>query len=107
VVGDVVEVADWSTQYLLDVDSPIDVRGEGWYDEGSVAELYAGSPRGFIVRRVFKGWSGDVDSTLNPLTLSVEGPTTIVAEWATDYTQLIFLAVLISVAFWFWRIRRN
>ena len=107
VAGDIVEVAEWSTQYLLDVDSPIDVWGEGWYDEGSVAELYAESPRGFIVRRVFKGWSGDVDSTLNPLTLSVEGPTTVVAEWATDYTQLIFLAVLISVAFWFWRIRRN
>jgi hypothetical protein len=43
--------------------------------------LSVDSPRGFLVRKVFQGWSGDVESSSGVLSLTMDGPKTLTAVW--------------------------
>jgi len=95
--NDIIETAVWKKQYLLTVSTPVDVEGDGWYDEGSTATLRAVSPQGFLVRQVFKGWSGDIHSESETVSVVIDRPKTVIAEWTTDYTQLYMLGGLASV----------
>jgi len=84
-------MAQWKNQYLLTIDSVIDVEGSGWYDEGETTTLSVVFPPGFLVRQVFKGWSGDIQSDSETVSIMMDGPKTVVAEWTTDYAQLYLL----------------
>jgi len=94
-------IAGWSTQHYLNVSSSFgEVDGEGWYDEGSNAtfELISPESQGFLVRQVFKGWSGDSNITSLKGTLIIDRPKKVVAIWEADWSQLYIVAVIAIVA---------
>jgi len=95
--GDVRERAEWDTEYYLRVFSEVDVEGEGWYAEDSTVELDADSPRGLLVRRVFEKWTGDIWSEDPAVSLVMNGATSVVAEWRTDYSQAVLMGVVGAV----------
>ena len=84
-------IANWKTQYYLDVPSPYGTPGgEGWYDSGSTpnATLDTGIiDHGNGTRRVFTQWGGDASGTnyaqSDPITM--DGPKTATANWKTQY----------------------
>ena len=85
-------LAEYKEQHLLTVSSPTgDPQGGGWYDDGAAAFFSVTSPTGFIIQKVFVGWSGDSNSTSANVETVVDGPKTVVANWRTDYTQLYAL----------------
>ena len=47
-----------------------------------------GTSQGGFPRRVFKGWEGDVESSDRRLSLQMDGPKSLQAEWSTDYTMV-------------------
>ena len=78
----------WKTQYLVNVQSQYGApQGSGWYDAGSTA--YASVPPeidyGNGTRRVFTDWIGDLVGTASNMTLNVNSPKTIDAQWLTQY----------------------
>jgi len=80
--------AEWVTQYYVEVQSPFsNTTGEGWYDSGSEATFSVSTPfeAGEGIRYVFSGWSGDYSGTKSTATVTVGGPTRIVAEWRKQY----------------------
>jgi hypothetical protein len=84
--------AAWKTQYLVIVQSPYGApHGSGWYDAGSTT--YASVPPeidyGNGTRRVFANWSGDLSGSSSNMTLNVNSPKTIDAQWLTQY-QITF-----------------
>ena len=82
---------------MLTVESPIEVEGGGWCEEGDLVTLRVDSPQGFLVRQVFRGWSGDVVSSFPSVTFVMDGPKTVVAEWVADYTQAYMVGGVASV----------
>ncbi|MBI2184673.1 MAG: S8 family serine peptidase [Thaumarchaeota archaeon] len=84
--------SNWKTQFYLRVVSPLGgPEGEGWYDGGSTAVASVYSPMGFIVQDRFSRWTGDAVSTSTAVSVLMDSPKTLVAEWVVDYTQLIAL----------------
>jgi hypothetical protein len=81
--------ATWKRQYLLTVDpNGGTVAGEGWYDEGTLASVSAISPSGVVEgqsRLVFVGWSGDISSTSSQITIPMNRPYHISANWKTQF----------------------
>jgi len=95
---------EWVRQYYLEVLSDHgEVRGEGWYDEGSYARVeLSGTETGFLVRKVFERWRGlkPGDRVLAPgvVEVFVDSPRKLEAEWRTDYTQLIVVIAAVGAA---------
>ncbi|MBS7606008.1 MAG: VWA domain-containing protein [Candidatus Bathyarchaeia archaeon] len=88
-------VAEYKTQFYLRVISDYGYpKGEGWYDKGAVAVVSINSPQGFLVQHVFTEWSGDVTATTPKITITMDGPKTLIANWRTDYTQLYIVLLL-------------
>jgi len=87
--------AYYKTQFYVKVASDVGrPSGEGWYDAGTTAILTATSemPMEGVLgtlggKQAFSGWSGDVQSNANPLSVKVTRPYTIRANWSTDYSQ--------------------
>lgn len=78
----------WKTQYLIKVQSPFGTpEGSGWYDVGSTT--YASVPQeidyGNGTRRVFSAWTGDLTGSDSNMSLSVNSPKSISAQWLTQY----------------------
>ena len=96
-LGDVREKAEWETKCYLTVYSEVPVDGEGWYADGGTVQLEADSPRGFLVRRVFEKWTGDVYSRDPQVSLVMNGARRVTAEWSTNYSQAILVGVLSAV----------
>ncbi len=82
----------WSTEYYLDVtagpNGSVDPMG-GWYADGVQPALIATPSKGFV----FIGWSGDVavGNTNNPLTLTMDQPRAVTAEFAHAWLTLPFI----------------
>jgi hypothetical protein len=110
--GDSNIVATFRTEYLLQVGSAAPgIANSTWKDAGSTVTLSANatvplggplSPLGLIY--TFKGWAGDVQSAANQVSVTMNGPKTVTANYALDYTPLaiptiIIVAVLSSVLF--------
>ena len=80
--------ANWVTQYKLTVSStygnPV---GDNWYDAGSVATASVTTPveGGIDTRYVFTSWTGDLTSTSPTVTITMNGPHTLTANWKTQY----------------------
>ena len=91
--------ADWRTEYLMTVESDHGKpEGEGWYDAGSTATISVKSSEGIIVRQVFTGWSGDYSGDTTSVSIIMDEPKTVTAEWRTDYLQLyIFIIVVVVI----------
>ncbi len=98
--GDVKLVGSYKIQYLLQVNSPVSSHLE-WFDPGTNANLQSPSsvpmdwPLGVLgVRYYFVGWTGDVNSSLSQLTVTMNGPKTVEANFSSDYGPLIVLGTL-------------
>ena len=80
--------ANWITQYQLTVTStygsPV---GDNWYDTGSSATASVTTPTdgGVGTRYVFTSWTGDMTSTSATITIVMDGPHTLTANWKTQY----------------------
>jgi outer membrane protein assembly factor BamB len=86
----ITQTAQWKTQYMLNLISETPMKGSGWYEKGETILLVAESPQGFLIRKVFRGWGGDVSGiTSNMLSVSMDGPKNVTAYWTTDYSQLM------------------
>jgi uncharacterized repeat protein (TIGR02543 family) len=96
----ITETANWKTQYYLTVETGEDSivsPSSGWYDSGDTIILNAESDRVNFIRRVFKGWSGDIESELNNINIVLDGPKTVYALWTTDYTIAYIIGGIISI----------
>jgi M6 family metalloprotease-like protein len=80
--------ATWRIEYFLSVISSYgDPTGEGWYDSGNVANV---SVRSIVdcnngTRHVFIDWTRDASTTSPAVSIAMEGPKRVVAEWKTQY----------------------
>jgi len=78
--------ATWKVEYLVRVDSDIQVQidGGGWYAAGTQATLRAPqevASGGQTYR--FSGWTGGVTSSATEVSVTVNGPLVVHANWAT------------------------
>ena len=90
--------AKYKTQYKLNVQSPYGrPKGNGWYDSGSNATASVDSNSGSIIRHIFTGWSGDVTGTEHVVSLTMDGPKTVKADWQTSYLKFYLLIVVLII----------
>ena len=75
----------WKTQYLLEtgVDpadgGTVDVTPSGgWYNDGTTVTLTATPNAGYV----FTGWTGDYTGTQNPLSVTMDGPKSLMAHFS-------------------------
>ncbi|RLE83667.1 MAG: hypothetical protein DRJ39_04480, partial [Thermoprotei archaeon] len=83
------EVASWSKEYLLKVETKYGKSsGGGWYREGKKATIEISeteiSPTSGV-KHVFTGWSGDVVGDTARIEVLMDGPKTVEALWKTQY----------------------
>jgi hypothetical protein len=83
---------DYKTQYKLTVESPYgNPKGEGWYDSGSEATISIASTEGELIQHIFAGWSGDLTGRKATVSVTMDKPKAIKANWETDYLRLYLL----------------
>jgi uncharacterized repeat protein (TIGR02543 family) len=78
--------AQWRTEYYLRVDSDIGaVQGSGWYAAQATVTVSApGQMTSGGQTYQFAGWTGDKTSSDASITITMNGPTTIRATWASS-----------------------
>lgn len=102
-------IAIYKLQYKLSVCSQYgNVSGEGWYDAFSIAKVSIKPTKiGFLVKRVFKGWVGDIDYWTDrsepyrnsTIYILMNNPKSVTAIWETDLSQLyIVIAFTVIVS---------
>ena len=89
--------ATYKTQYYLSVNSPYVIDSTGWYDAGRTVTLSAPSSQGFLVRQIFEEWTGDIQSTSEEVSITMDGPKNVNVVWTTDYSQL-YMATILTLA---------
>ena len=80
--------AGWKTQYYVSVLSPYGgPQGTGWYDAGSNVRIYVQREIDYSnsTRRIFTGWSGDYTGSATNVTLHLNNPKALNANWNTEY----------------------
>lgn len=81
--------AEWKTQLYLKVGANGGtVSGEGWYDRATTAHVEAITPSNEVTSRsrlVFTAWSGDTTTASPSITLTMEAPRSVTANWKTQY----------------------
>ena len=95
--SDVTQTVVWRLEYLLTVESEIPIEGGGWIEEGSNVVIEAVVSRGGLLRKVFKGWEGDIVSDNERISFQMDGPKKIRGEWSTDLSYVYVLSVLIII----------
>jgi hypothetical protein len=96
--------AIYERQYRVEAAGEYGVSGSGWYPENSTAVIRApATPQAaLLIKRVFRGWAGDLDTVLDnrgdTLVLKVVRPVRIMAVYATepDYISSIIVAGIIT-----------
>jgi hypothetical protein len=88
--GGGVYTANYQTQHELVIESAFgEPKGQGWYDEGSTANISVTSVEGPTTRYIFTGWSGDYSGTEATASVTMDSPKTITVDWRTDYLLTI------------------
>ncbi len=90
VIDDLDVYANWEVQHYVSIDgvySETSLRS-GWYSEGAlisvnVSETVVDQGNGTL--RVFRGWTGDVESNTLVVKVKVDRPLKIRAKWSTFY----------------------
>jgi hypothetical protein len=88
-------VAQFKQQYYLKIVTDRGTAsGEGWYDAGTTAQVSVTTPESgtFGVKNIFTGWTGDVQSGSQYVSVQMDGPKTVTATWRTDVT-LLYLTI--------------
>ena len=98
--GDVRLIGSYRTQYKLRVDSPISPYSE-WYDVGSKVEVHSLSsfpmnwPLGLLgLQYNFVRWSGDINSPMPNLNVTMNAPKSLNANFSPNYAILIVPVIL-------------
>ena len=98
--GNIRLVGSYRTQYKLSVNSPVSSYSE-WYDAGSIAEVHAISsfpmnwPLDVLgLQYNFVGWSGNTNSPMPDLNVTMSTPKTLNANFSPNYSILIIPAIL-------------
>jgi hypothetical protein len=98
--GDTRLVGSYITQYKLRVNSPVSSYSE-WYAAGSTAQVHTLSsfpmdwPLGVLgLQYNFVGWSGDINSPMPDLNVTMNTPKTLDANFSPNYAILIIPAIL-------------
>lgn len=102
--GDVRLVGVYRPQYLLQVNSPATTYTQAtWYQPGSnvTLEVSGSVPMNWPwsslgLRYIFKGWTGDVTSSSNKITVVMDTPKILTANFAPDLTSLILPIIVIA-----------
>jgi len=102
--GDSKSVGSYKTQYLLKVSSIIPgYSNSTWYDAGSNAALSVNStvpmswPLSLLgLSYVFKGWIGSAQSDSTNLSITMNGPRVVTANFAVDYAPLVVPAIILA-----------
>lgn len=93
----VVLLATWDTQYELNVQSAYGTpQGAGWYDAGTSVSVKIQTPLNYpnSTRRIFTGWTGDYVGQPANVTVQMNSPKAITANWATQYLVTFKIAGL-------------
>jgi hypothetical protein len=81
--------AEWKTQFFVEAATPIgELTGRGWYDAGSGATIGLRSTEvgfGNQTRALFRRWTGSATAETPAITITVNEPKTVRAEWKTQY----------------------
>ena len=101
--GDSKISGSYETQYLLKVSSILSAYSSSeWYDSGSNITLSADSsvPMSGLfgmlgLRYLFRGWSGDIESSTGTVTLIMNKPMAINANFDVDYTPIVVPTILL------------
>ncbi|MGA2790230.1 MAG: M6 family metalloprotease domain-containing protein [Candidatus Bathyarchaeia archaeon] len=89
--------ASWETQYAVTIQSEYGTPlGSGWYDVGSTVPVFIQTQvdYGNGTRRSFASWTGDYTGTSPNVTLRVDTPKTLTANWNTEYLVIFKVAGL-------------
>lgn len=107
----------WKTQYYLTGKSEFSqIVGQDWYDAGARATISIKDtqiPVNVLVYKVFNGWTGDTTGTTQSISVTVDGPKSVSAVWADDYTRLylagggVAVVVVALSAFYLKRMRSH
>ena len=77
-------------------------RGEGWYDQGTVATVLVDEVSGVVIVHMFQERIGDVGTTIPKAYVPMNSPKEAVALWKTDsgrfYITLTFVLAMIGCA---------
>ena len=100
--GEVKVVGYYHSQYLLQVASPVsEYSYSKWYDAGSNITLSVNntvpfnSPLDLIgLKYVFQGWTGDLNSRLNQVNVTMNSPKSVNVNFSVDYTPLVLPCIL-------------
>ncbi|RLE76342.1 MAG: hypothetical protein DRJ56_04280 [Thermoprotei archaeon] len=114
VSGRTVLAAEYRRQFLLTVTSGYgEPKGGGWYDEGAVATVSVepSVDLSLLQRAVFIGWTGSVTSSEPTVTVTMDSPKHLVANWRVEYklevVALSLAAVAAAAIVAVWRARRS
>ncbi|MFQ6010865.1 MAG: hypothetical protein ACE5KG_01700, partial [Nitrososphaerales archaeon] len=84
--------ANWKTQFMLDVkDTTGTVTGGGWHDENAIVTLVANQNvereevGGRRIKSLFQSWSGSASGEELRITISVDAPKQISANWEEEF----------------------
>ena len=89
--------ASWETQYAVTIQSEYGTPlGSGWYDVGSTVpvSIQTQVDYGNGTRRSFASWTGDYAGMSPNVTLRVDTPKTLTANWNTEYLVIFKVAGL-------------
>jgi len=89
--------ASWKTQYVVTIQSEYGAPlGSGWYDVGSTVPVSLQTPvdYGNGTRRSFASWTGDYSGASPNVTLRMDAPKTLTANWNTEYLVIFKVAGL-------------
>jgi hypothetical protein len=75
-------------------------RGEGEYEEGSLATVSV-DDRGFLIF-LFDGWKGDSNSQSSTISIIMDSPKVVEAKWKIDLMVVTILIVLFGVFLYLW-----
>lgn len=97
---------DYQPQYLLQVTSVVSTYSQSsWHQPGSNVTLEVGSSAqmnwpwaSLGLRYLFKGWTGDVTSSSSKITLVMDKPKVVTANFAPDLTPLILPSIILAGA---------
>ena len=92
--------ANWKTQYYLDIETQEGmVTGSGWYDVGKIARVAMQTPtisQNFWSSTVFDGWIGDFEDDSTHITIIMNKPKVIIAQWKEDSSPGIYNSLILA-----------
>ncbi len=100
VSGPATYTANFNTQHYvtvgpLNIGNPVCDVADCWYDEGATAQISVTDPYptgAQYIRYDFLAWSGSSTSTNNPVSIQVDAPKTLTANWQTMYKATVTTA---------------